>query len=183
MARLPYPALESLPEDVRTTLEQLPVQLNVFRMLAHATTCFRPWLRLGTAILNELELDPRLRELAILQVARETQCAYEWGQHVALARIVGVSDEQMHAIEEGRDPADTFSPTERLLLNTVKDLLATPRLNDARWNELVAVFSPRQIVELCLVVGFYAMLARVLETTGVDLDAPFAQIISQPAHR
>lgn len=180
MARLPYPELQALPEEVQTTLGQLPVQLNVFRMMAHASTCFRPWLRLGTAILNELDLDPRLRELVILVVARETQCAYEWGQHVALARLVGVSEEQVRAIEEGKDQAAVFTPTEQLVLTTAKALLASPRLDDEQWNQLVGAFNPRQIVELCLVVGFYSMLARVLETTAVDLDAPFAQALSRP---
>ncbi len=183
MPRLPYPDVEELPEDVQNTLKQLPVQLNVFRMLAHATTCFRPWLRLGTAILNELELDPRLRELAILMVARETQCSYEWAQHAALARLVGVPEEQVGAIEQGREEADIFNPVEHLVLSTAKALLTSARLDDERWNRLVAVFNPRQVVELCLVVGFYSMLARVLETTGVDLDAPFAETLSSSVGR
>ncbi|MCX8072710.1 MAG: carboxymuconolactone decarboxylase family protein [Candidatus Binatia bacterium] len=179
MARLPYPKIEELPEDVRTTLAQLPVQLNVFRMLAHATSCFRPWLRLGTALLNELELAPRLRELVILTVARECGCAYEWAQHEALARIVGVPQEQVRAIERGELSPAAFSETELLVLAVTKALLAAPRIDDELWHRLVANFSPRQIVELCLVVGFYAMLARVLETTGVDLDTPFAEALEK----
>ncbi|GIW43626.1 MAG: hypothetical protein KatS3mg077_0908 [Candidatus Binatia bacterium] len=177
MARLPYPEVTALPQDVRDALEQLPVQLNVFRMLAHAATCFRPWLRLGTAILNELELDARLRELVILAVARETTCTYEWQQHAALARLVGVTDAQLAAVECGDDRAACFSDLEQLVLDTAKGLLKNARLGDEIWQRLVRAFSPRQIVELCLVVGFYAMLARVLETTEVDLDAPFADTL------
>jgi hypothetical protein len=32
--------------------------------------------------------------------------------------------------------------------------------------------SPREIVELILAIGFYMTVARLLETTSVDLDPP-----------
>jgi AhpD family alkylhydroperoxidase len=178
MARLPYPDPDALPAEIRDTLAHLPVQLNVFRMLAHATTLFRPWLRLGTAILNELELDPQLRELAILAVAREIGCAYEWGQHVALARLVGVSDEQIAAVERGDIDEPCFGSREKITLAATQAWLRQPRLEDTLWAELSSHFSPRQLIELCLVVGFYSMLARVLESAEVDLDAPFAQALA-----
>src|SRR5207253_6263125 len=68
VARLPYPDRDSAPEPVREALAGLP-PLNIFRMLAHAESALRPFLRFGGAILGRLELDPKLRELAILQVA------------------------------------------------------------------------------------------------------------------
>ena len=33
-------------------------------------------------------------------------------------------------------------------------------------------YAPREIVELILTVGYYMMIARLLETTAVDLDPP-----------
>lgn len=181
MARLPYPNPDTLPADVREALQALPVQLNVFRMLAHAPTAFRPWLRLGMAILNELQLEARLRELAILIVARQTGCAYEWAQHVALARAVGVADEYIHSVETGNAPAPSWTAHEQIVVQVARQLCHQARLDDDLWQRLTAHFSPREVVELCLVVGFYSMLARVLETTGVDLDAPFATALVRPA--
>jgi AhpD family alkylhydroperoxidase len=93
MARLPYPDPSDAPERVRDALTAVP-PLNIFRMLSHAQTAFRPFLRFGAAILSELELDPALREFAILVVAHDTDAEYEWVQHVAIARAVGVSEEQ-----------------------------------------------------------------------------------------
>src|SRR5205807_1844496 len=69
MARLPYIDAEHAPDRVREALDAIP-PLNIFRMVATAETAFRPWLALGGALLGSLELDPRLRELAILRVAR-----------------------------------------------------------------------------------------------------------------
>src|SRR5262249_19242417 len=69
MARLPYVDPASAPEAVRATFERLPVSLNVFRMMAHAETGFRPLVLLGTTILGQQQLSPKLRELVILHVA------------------------------------------------------------------------------------------------------------------
>jgi hypothetical protein len=85
MARLPYVDPATAPPRVRQALELVP-PLNVFRTMAHADTAFRPWLRWGGTLLGDLELDPVLRELAILHVARLTPHAeYEWVQHVPIA--------------------------------------------------------------------------------------------------
>jgi alkylhydroperoxidase family enzyme len=37
--------------------------------------------------------------------------------------------------------------------------------------EVKEKFSPRQIVELILTVGYYMMVARLLETTGVEIES------------
>src|SRR5437763_15457017 len=71
VARLPYVQADAAPEAVREALERVP-PLNIFKLLANAETCFRPFLRLGEAILTKQELDPLLRELAILQTAKLT---------------------------------------------------------------------------------------------------------------
>src|SRR5437667_10474247 len=99
MARLPYVDPNGAPRQVREVLDAMP-PLNVFRMMANAETAFRPWMRWGGVLLNDLALDPLLRELAILRVARLTPHAeYEWVQHVPIARSVGASDEQVTAID------------------------------------------------------------------------------------
>src|SRR3954464_11972780 len=73
--------------DVREALENLP-PLNIFRTLAHAETAFRPFLRFGGAVLTRMALDPVVRELVILQVAKEAEAEYEWIQHVAIGKAV-----------------------------------------------------------------------------------------------
>src|SRR4051795_9298803 len=99
----------AVPEDVREALENLP-PLNIFRTLAHAETAFRPFLRFGGAVLGRMQLDPIVRELAILTVAHEAEAEYEWIQHVAIAKAVGATDAQIDAIA---DPtADPANPTD-----------------------------------------------------------------------
>jgi alkylhydroperoxidase family enzyme len=86
MARLPLVDPAKTTDSVREVLEAVPVPLNIFRMMAHAETCFRPQMRLGASILGHQKLDPRLRELAILEIAHRSGSAYEWIQHVPIDR-------------------------------------------------------------------------------------------------
>src|SRR5262249_20854146 len=120
VARLPYPDPDSSPEPVREAFAALP-PLNIFRMLSHAETAFRPFLRFGGTILGGLKLDPRLRELAILQVAADAQAEYEWVQHAAIARQVGIPDEQIAAVQAGRLDDPSLGDGERAVLGFARE--------------------------------------------------------------
>ncbi len=170
MARIPYPDPGQSPEGVREALARLP-QLNIFRMLSHAETAVRPFLRFGGAVLTELQLDPKLRELAILQVAKQAEAEYEWVQHVAIARHLGVTDEQIAAVERGEVTSAALSDLERAVLRFAAEVLGGPRVSDETFAAVSDRLSPREIVELLLTVGEYLMLARVMTTLELEIDA------------
>jgi 4-carboxymuconolactone decarboxylase len=176
VARVPYVDPKQAAEPVREAFERLPA-LNIFRVLAHAETCFRPFLRLGEAILTKQELDPKLRELAILRVARLTPAEYEWVQHAAIARAVGVSDEQIDALESGETGAEVFSEEERLVLRFTDQVVRDARPDDGTFGAVSERFSAREIVELTLAVGYYMAIARVMEVAQIDIDEPLADAL------
>ena len=169
MAHLPYVDPKTAPDEVRETLAQLPLPLNIFHMMAHAQTNFRPLIRLGTSILGQQKLSGKLRELAILRVTQLSPARYEWVQHVPIAKAVGVSDEQINAVERG-DIGACFDADERLVLDFTAELVRAAKPSDALRDQLVAHFSPQEIVELVLAIGFYMTMARLMEVTGVDLE-------------
>lgn len=172
MARLPLVDAATAPEAVRTVLERLPVQLNIFRMMAHAETNFRPLLKLGTSILTEQQLSGKLRELAILRVARLSDASYEWAQHVPIAKLAGASEDQVTALERDAIDAACFDPVERLVLRFTTEVVRQVRVPDALFAEMLQHFSSREIVELILAIGFYMTMARIMEVTRLDLDPP-----------
>ena len=183
MARLPYvdPATASPP--VREALEAVP-PLNVFRTMAHADTAFRPWLRWGGTLLGELELDPVLRELAILYVSRLTPHAeYEWVQHVPIARAVGVTDAQISALQHGDPVAASFSPLEHAVLRFTREVVRDARASDDAFAAVREALSPREIVELLMVIGQYMMLARVMATVEMELDEPAGTAVLDSSDR
>jgi 4-carboxymuconolactone decarboxylase len=163
------------PEDasprVKETLDGLP-PLNVFRMIANAETAFRPWLAFGGALLGSLELDPRLRELAILRVAAIVECDYERVQHEPIAIGVGARPEQVAAVVAGRTSGEEFDDLEELVLRFVGEVIENRGAGEAIVAELEAALSAREVVELLLVIGQYQGLALLLNTTGVEPEPP-----------
>lgn len=172
MARLPYVDPATAPKEVRQILERLPVSLNIFRMMAHAETCLRPLLGLGTAILSQQQLSAKLRELVILRVANLSKARYEWVQHVGIAAAVGATREQIAALERGATEAACFDAIERTVLRFATEVVRDVRASDATFAAVAAHLSPREIVELILTVSYYMLIARLLETTAVDMDEP-----------
>jgi alkylhydroperoxidase family enzyme len=170
MARIPYVEIETAPPKARELLERLPLKLNIFKMVAHAETNARPLLLLGTSILSEQQLSARLRELAILRVARLSHAEYEWVQHVPIATMVGVSEEQVDALARDDAAAACFDPVDRIVLRATDEIVLDCGPSDATFTDLQAHFSQREIMEIVLAVGFYMMMARVMISTRIDID-------------
>src|SRR5919201_5691143 len=172
MARLPYVDPATAPPRVREALGAVPA-LNVFRTMAHADTAFRPWLRWAGTLLGELELDPVLRELAILHVARLTPHAeYEWVQHVPIALAVGGTQKHVRALEHGEPQAASFTELQTAVLRFTREVVRDARASDQAFAAVRAALSPREVVELLMVIGQYMMLARVMATVELELDEP-----------
>ena len=170
MARLPYVDLATAPPQVRDALEQVPAPLKIFFMMAHAETNLRPLLRLGAAILTEQKLSAALRELAILWVARLSPAEYEWIQHVPIAEAMGVTRTQIDALQRDECSASCFNSTEQLVLRFTTEVVRDVRASDQVFAQMTQTFSAQEIVELILAIGFYMTMARLMETTGLDLE-------------
>ena len=177
MARIPYRDLATAPDDLRALIALLP-PLNIFRMLSHAETLLRGFAQLGSAILGRAALDPRLRELVILRVGARSPAAYEWQQHVPIARATGATDEEIAAAGRDTPDAPSFGASEHALLRLTDELLAAPRASDATLAAMRAAFSDRELCEAILTIGYYMMVARLLETTGVDLENDSADTVT-----
>jgi alkylhydroperoxidase family enzyme len=171
VARIPYLDPERASEPVREALADLP-PLNVFKLVAHAEASFRPFLRYGASILGRQVLAARLRELAILRVAKLADAEYEWVQHVGIARAVGVRDEQIAALARGDLAAGCFDTGERLVLEFTDDVVRDGRPPRERFAALAQRLSHRELVELVLAIGFYLGLARLMTAFEIDLDPP-----------
>ncbi len=183
MARLPYADPSTASEPVREALDALP-SLNIFRMVANAETAFRPWLRLGGALLSSLELDARLRELAILRVGKLEGAEYEWVQHVPIARSVGATDAEIAAIERGEIESDDLDTAAQAVLRFTTEAVRDVRASDEALAELREHgFSGRQIVELLLVVSYYMGVARIAESAGIEIDGPLGDEVAASAQR
>ncbi len=182
MARMPYANLEQAHPKVREVYDSLPVKINLFRMLAHAERNYRPLLELGGTILSRQTLAAKLREHAILYVAQLSQARYEWVQHVPIALGVGITQEQIDAIEREDVRAACFDRGERAVLEFTRQVVREVRPSDQALANLREALGDREVVELTLAIGYYMMMARLMEVTGVDVDrAAGAEIVKSLA--
>lgn len=172
MQRIPLVDVATAPEEVQDALKALPVRLNIFRMMAHAPTSFRPLLRLGASILSAQQLHAELREYAILMAAQSFGGRYEWIQHVPIAEACGATKEQVAAIEKGDLGSSCFDAKEKAFLAFVDESAKKVRCSDATFAAMKQYFSDREIVETILTIGYYQMLARLTECTDTELDEP-----------
>jgi alkylhydroperoxidase family enzyme len=170
MARLPYVDPATAPERVRQTLAGVAAPLKIFNMMAHAESNLRSLLRLGGTILSKQQLSGRLRELAILRIAKLSGARYEWVQHVPIGQAAGITDAQIAALDAGKTDAACFAARERLVLRFTDEVVRDVRASDDTFVQMRKEFSPREIVELILAIGYYMMIARLLETTSVDIE-------------
>jgi alkylhydroperoxidase family enzyme len=156
---------------VRAALERLP-PLAVFATVANAQGSFVNWLRFGGDCLDARWFDPVLRELAILRVARLTPGAeYEWVQHVPILLAVGGTPEQVAALEADDLEADALGEDGRLVVRFTGQVVRDATPDEATFAAMSARFTPAEITQLLLVIGQYMMVARVMATAQLEVDA------------
>jgi alkylhydroperoxidase family enzyme len=170
MARIPYPEPDTLPPETRATLDKLP-PLNIFRMLAGGEGLLAAFARFGTHLLYKTALDPVLREIAILRVGVLSGAGYEVYQHERIAKGIGMSDDLIAAIHAGPD-AKPFDDLQRLAMRFTDDVVANVRATDGTFAPLRERLSLQELQELIMVIGYYMIVSRFLETFDVDIEEP-----------
>lgn len=166
-AKIPLPTDEELCSEHLQTLAKLP-PLNVFRMVAGAPRAFGPFMALGGAVLSGA-LDAKRREIVVLRVARATGADYEWAQHEQLARNVGVSEREIEAIA-GEQPVSSLGEEHNLLCRVADEISRRVRLSDEALEQIITRYGPREASELILLVSYYNMVSRILESTRVEIE-------------
>ena len=165
--RIPLPTDDELTPEDREILTRLP-PLNVFRMVAGTQRGLRPFLQLGSAVLSN-SLDARRREIAVLRVAHATSAGYERAQHERLARQAGVTEGEIDAIAT-EEPVSSLDEEAKLICRVADEVSRDVRLSDETLEQLVERYGEREAAEVILLVSYYNMVSRFLESTRVELE-------------
>lgn len=110
-------------------------------------------------------------ELIILRTAHNCASDYEWRAHENLARNAGLTTDQVQQVRAGPDAA-AFSTRQRLLVRATDELHVARLPSDETWSELREQLSDAELIELCMLVGHYELLAMTLNSLGVSPDPP-----------
>jgi alkylhydroperoxidase family enzyme len=167
------PRLEPLPEDewddeTRALLGGGDV-LNIFRTLAHHPKLFKRWMVFGAHVLAKNTVPDRDRELLILRTGWRCRSPYEWGQHVVIARAVGITDDEIEAVAAGPD-APSWPPFDATLLRAADELHDDASLSDATWAALSERYDAQQMLDAIFTVGQYHLVSMVLNSCRVERD-------------
>ena len=168
MARIPYFDMSQLPDET-TQLLQGKLSLHIYRMLAHAPTIAPGFLAMARAVFHELSLSRTLSEMATLRVGSLCNAPYEIHQH---RRLALAADVPPWKIDAAIDPAgsDRLSPEEQTVLAFTDAVVRAGQADDALFQRALVQLGERGVTELTLVVGFYLMVSRFLNTMGVEIE-------------
>lgn len=144
--------------------------LNIFATLAHHPRLLKRWSAFGGTLLFGGVLPNRDRELLILRTAWHCKAEYEWGQHVLLARAAGITDDEIDRIPS-EEISEDWAARDRALLQAADELHNSSVISDETWNVLAEDYDYQQLIEVCMVVGQYHMVAFTLNSLGVELEA------------
>jgi AhpD family alkylhydroperoxidase len=147
---------------------------NAMATLARHPDLTETFLPFNTRLLLRNTLPPRLRELAILRVARRCACAYEWTHHTRIAAKAGLSEAEIEAAGRGEAVANLDSANldsanlDSAVLAAVDELGDGCNLSDRTWATLGEHLDERQLMDLVFTIGAYSMLAMAFNTFGVE---------------
>ncbi|HKB10557.1 MAG TPA: carboxymuconolactone decarboxylase family protein [Vicinamibacterales bacterium] len=113
-------------------------------------------------------LPPRLSEFVILITARRWTQQYEWNAHQPLALQGGVKAETVAAIAEGRRP-EHMAGDEAAIYTLVDEVDRNRSVTDATYASAVAAVGEQGVVDTLGLVGYYSMLAMVMNTARTPL--------------
>jgi len=168
MARVPY--LE--PADLSPADQDLLTRpITLHKALANSPDAARAFHGLGHYIRYGSKLDPRLRELAILQVGWLARAPYEWSHHVKLGLDFGVTEADIQALiddTEGKPTAlDTLT---RQVLQAAREITTDGEMADASFTALRAALGTDLVIDLTIAIAFYNAVVRVLATLQIDVE-------------
>jgi alkylhydroperoxidase family enzyme len=177
MARVPYLEPSDLaPED--QDLLKRPIWL--FKALANSPKAARAFSGLGGYIRYGSKLDPRLREMAILQVGWLAKSPYEWSHHVKLGHDFGVSDEDVQAlIDDTAGKATGLDALTKTVLLAAREVTADGAMTDATFAALQAELGNALVVDLTLTISFYNAVVRVLGTLRIDVEPEYVPYLEK----
>ena len=150
------------------------------RLLVHSPGMAGCELATALYIRNNSPLDPRLRELAILQVGYTMRSAYEYSQHIKIGRDFGLSDDDIRAIGKETEGRPTnLEPLARTVLRAAREITLDNDLSDETFSALRTELNKECVVDLIATITVYIGTAHLLAAFRVDVDEDYKGFLDE----
>ena len=177
MARLPYLEADQVAPEYRDMLQR---NTNLHKLLVNSPDMARAFNGVGSYIRFKSKLDPRLRELAILQVGWLARSPYEWSHHVKLGYEFGVTDADIEGlIADTAGKATSFGPLERLVLSAAREATRDGAVSLATFEALQKHLSNELMIDLVMTIAFYNAVVRVLASLEIDVEPDYQKYLEK----
>ena len=141
---------------------------NLYKALGNHPELVAAWAEFSKTLRHDTRTPRALRELVILRGAQVMRSEYEWAQHLAMARKAGVSQAKIKNLASWRTSSE-FSEQEKAAL-ALAEAVTEGRVSDEVYARAKKHFDDHDYVELALVAAFYAMVGRMIDAMGVELE-------------
>jgi alkylhydroperoxidase family enzyme len=177
MARVPYLQQSDLPPEYQDLLAR-PIALN--RAMANNPEASRAFSVPAMYIRHKSKLDPRLRELAILQVGYVAKSPYEYSHHVKIGREFGLTDDDIRAIgEETAGRPTNLDPLAKTVLRAAREMTNDVAMSDATYAALERALGREQIIDLIMAIAFYNGVVRLLASLQIDVEPEYQKYLEE----
>ena len=177
--RFPVPALDTLPEDIRSRLltvqEKSGFIPNVFLTLAHRPEEFRAFFAYHDALMDkEGGLTKAEREMIVVATSAANQCQYCVIAHGAILRIRAKNPLIADQIAVNYRKAD-ITPRQRAMLDfAMKVAVEAHLISEVDFATLASHrFSDDDIWDIAAIAAFFALSNRMANVTGMRPNDEF----------
>jgi alkylhydroperoxidase family enzyme len=143
-------------------------------VLAHSPRAARSLNTLARYIRDGSRLDPRLRELAILQVSYLTRSAWVYSHHVRISREIGLTDDEIRAVaSESAGHPNALEPLAKTVLRAAREMTTELSVSDRTFAALRQELDDERLTDLMVTIAFYNGLVRLLASMQVDVEEDY----------
>ena len=177
MARLPYLEPDQVAPEYRDMLAR---NTNLHKLLVNSPDMARAFSGLGGYIRHRSKLNPRLRELAILQVGWLEKSEYEFTHHVKIGKEFGVTDDDIAALMiETEGMQSRLEPLARAILKGAREMTKNLEMSMETFAVIKRDLNNEEMVDLVLTIAFYNAVVRVLATMKIDNEPYYKEVLKQ----
>ena len=177
MARVPYLEASDLSAENQDLLKR---RISLFQALVNSPDATRAFSGLGGFIRFGSKLDPRLRELAILQVGWLARSPYEWSHHVKIGHDFGVTDDDIRALIDDTSGKPTqLDAMAKSVLLAAREMTRDGAMSADTFATLQSALGNELVVDLTVTIAFYNAVVRVLATLQIDVEEDYMPYLRQ----
>ncbi|MBU2934551.1 MULTISPECIES: carboxymuconolactone decarboxylase family protein [Pacificibacter] len=189
MSDTPTPRMPPLPEALMSHEQRKAADILIAGPRGRVAGPFIAMLRspelmvraqsLGAYLRYDSALEPRLSELTVLLTSHHWQQNFEFTAHKPIALKAGVAQSTIDGILDGRT-LDGLPKDEALLFEAVETIFWDKTFDDDLYARLVAEFGENGVIDLLGIIGYYSMLAMILNVTRTALPDGVENVFPYP---